>query len=385
MLLQRSIAIPALSILLSLMTSACGSSVSERAGGFISGRGHTSGNGQKTQSNPQQNPVGPNQAGGPIDARPQIPLRVLSYNTFFLPADRAALATSEQRLQYLPDALTRTGSDIIILQEVWTPSAQKSLRDGMLARGYKVYQMEKRTAVPPFFLGNGLMVFTRGAIAPAGKMEFRPWKQTGGFDKYAQKGVLRVPIHVPGIGRVDVYDAHTSFLPWDGEQKNYDYAEADVLLSQITQIADFARTSDAALKILGADVNTAPFVWEPGQGGFDSSKLNRFYSKLREVFEDPFAQVRPQCRYTCDTWDNQNNDLLAQGLFGGNNSFQSLYEPEPNAKLDYVLFAGAAARVVQTGTTMHDEFPLVYNLKSFNSPLSDHFGIFTDLLIPAQL
>lgn len=316
------------------------------------------------------------------DIGPHVNLRVLSYNSFYLPADDVSSATAEQRLYFLPETLAQTGADILILQEVWTPDAQQTLAAGMQARGYQTFIQENKSLVPPFFLGNGLMVFAKSTIKPAGQPEFRGWKNSAGFDKYAQKGMLKVPLQIDGVGRVDVFNAHTSFLPWNGNQHDYNYAERDTLLSQIKQISDWVASSDASLKLLGADLNTAPFVWDRAKGGFDTTRLNGFYEQVRGVLDDPFALVRPDCRFTCDTWDNDHNNLLANGLFGSQNGNSSLYDPEPNAKYDYVLFRGAGAKVARTGTMMHDDFPLRYNNKMINAPLSDHFAVFTDLMIP---
>jgi hypothetical protein len=348
--------------------------------------GSTSGNsgnifeqGKPTKEINKDNQVPPK--GSPEDNIPRVPLRVLSYNTYHLPADRTSLATSEQRLAYLPDALVRTGADIIILQEVWTPVAQETIKSAMVTRGYQFYQNESRSAVPPFFLGNGLIVFAKNSIRPVGPVEFREWTKTAGFDDYASKGLIKVPLQVPGLGRVDVFNAHTSFLPWDGEKKNYDYTEGQTLMSQVTQLSDWVRSSTATVKILGADMNFNPFIWDVSSQRFDVNKKNQFYTKLTENFMDPFLQISPTCRYTCDTWDNQHNNLLAHGLFG-DSSGGSMYDPEPNAKYDYVLYSGKNIKVARTGTAMQEEYPVIYKFETFNSPLSDHFAIATDLLVP---
>jgi len=317
------------------------------------------------------------------DNTPHMKLNVISYNTFLLPADSVALATTEQRLYFLPDALARTGADILILQEVWTDKARETLKTGMAARGYQSYQIDTKSVVPPFFLGNGLMIFAKNTIKPAGKPEFQAWKETAGFDKYAVKGMLRVPFEINGIGRVEVYDAHTSFLPWDGSSHDYNYKEKDKLLSQIAQLTEWARQSNANVKLLGADLNTSPFVWDRAMGGFDTSKANGFYDRVRQVFDDPFAHVRPECPFTCNTWDNDNNNLLANGLFGSQGS-GGLYDPEPNAKYDYVMFSGGNTKVIRTGTALHENYNLTYNGKQLGAPLSDHYAIFTEFAIPLQ-
>jgi len=316
------------------------------------------------------------------DTTPRVNLKVLSYNAYMLPADNLALATSDQRLYYLPDALARTGADIIILQEIWTDKAQQSLMTAMQSKGYQGYLLDSKSLVPPFFLGNGLMIFAKNNIRAAGQPEFMGWRESAGFDRAAKKGSLRVPFELQGIGRVEVYSAHTSFLPWDANNHDYNYTEKDILLSQIQQLTEWARQSTANVKILGADLNTAPFVWDRAMGGFDSSRANGFYERVRQVFDDPFAHVRPECAFTCDTWDNQNNALIANGLFGSRNG--SLYSPEPNARYDYVMFSGAGTRVIKTGTAMHETYNLTYNSKQIAAPLSDHFGIITELAVPLQ-
>lgn len=369
--MQRSIFVRALSasfVATSLIVAGCG------AGGTKS----------KKNEPTVGNTVGPvNTNPSYVDTTPRMNLKVLSYNTFLLPADNVALATSDQRTYFLPDAMARTGADIIILQEVWTEKSQKDLMSSMQTKGYRGYQLESKSLTPPFFLGNGLMIFAKNNLRVAGQPEFQAWQQNAGFDKYAKKGILRVPFEVNGIGRVEVYNAHTSFLPWDGRNHDYNYAEKDILLAQIRQLTEWARLSKANLKILGADLNTAPFVWDRAMGGFDSSRANGFYDRIRQVFDDPFAHVRPECAFTCDTWDNDNNKLLAHGLFGGS-AGGSIYDPEPNARYDYVMFAGPGTKVIKTGTAMHENYNLVYNNKQLVAPLSDHYGILTELAVPLQ-
>jgi hypothetical protein len=312
---------------------------------------------------------------------PRIALRVLSYNAYHLPAVRASLVTSEQRLSYLPDALVRTGADIIILQEVWTPVAQNALAAGMQQRGYRAYKNEDRSVVPPFFLGNGLMVFAKNWLQPAGAVEFREWKEAFGFDDYASKGIIKVPLYAPGVGRVDVFNAHTSFLPWDGDAKNYDFSDAPALMNQVVQLANWAKTSNAAVKILGADMNFHPFVWDARRQSFDTQRTNDFHNALTQAFYDPFMMTQPSCVNTCDTWDNQSNSLVARGLFGEGEG-GGMYDPEPNARYDYVMFAGYDVQVAQVGVAMRETYPVRYDLELFSSPLSDHYAVVTDLLVP---
>jgi hypothetical protein len=361
---------------LAVLWQSCESSMSGDTGGYDTPN--------KSSNEVKKDEAHSSSSASPEENIPRAPLRVLSYNTYHLPADRASLATSEQRLAYLPDALARSGADIIMLQEVWTPVAQDTLKSAMVARGYQFYQSESRSAVPPFFLGNGLLVFAKNKIRPMAPVEFRPWTKTAGYDDYAAKGLIKVPLHVDGIGRVDVFNAHTSFLPWDGERKNYDYKESQTLLSQVAQLSDWVRSSTATVKILGADMNFHPYLWNVAGQEFDKTKKNQFYAKLMENFIDPFMQIAPTCRFNCDTWDNQNNNLLSHGLFG-DSSGRGMYDPEPNAKYDYVLYSGKNIKVASTGTAMHEEFPITYKFATFNSPLSDHFAIVTDLLVPTSL
>lgn len=354
-------------VLAGVVTAACGAGASKS---------------DKTEANTGHGPGPIGTIPSTMDTTPRMNLKVLSYNTYFLPADNLALATSDQRIYYLPDALARTEADIIILQEVWTDKAQQSLKTAMQAKGYQGYVLDSKSLVPPFFLGNGLMIFAKNTIRAAGQPEFLAWRENAGFDRAAKKGALRVPFEVNGLGRVEVYNAHTSFLPWDANNHDYNYTEKDILLSQIQQLTEWARKSTANVKILGADLNTAPFVWDRAMGGFDSSRANGFYDRIRQVFDDPFAHVKPECTFTCDTWDNQNNNLIANGLFGSRDG--SIYDPEPNARYDYVMFSAPGTRVIKTGTAMHETYNLTYNGKQIAAPLSDHYGIITDLAVPLQ-
>ncbi len=63
-------------------------------------------------------------------------LKVVTYNTWFLPNVTCSASHTPERLNDLPVELEKLGADIIALQEVWTIAFRNALLDEMKSRGY---------------------------------------------------------------------------------------------------------------------------------------------------------------------------------------------------------------------------------------------------------
>src|SRR5688572_24601007 len=69
-----------------------------------------------------------------VHAQAPLPLRVLSWNVWGLPAVSTNL---EQRMAALPDATAALDPDVILLQEIWAEADGVTVRRGLERHGYR--------------------------------------------------------------------------------------------------------------------------------------------------------------------------------------------------------------------------------------------------------
>lgn len=298
--------------------------------------------------------------------------KVLTYNTYQLTADPNGSPTLNARRALLADALAATDADVLILQELWPSAARDELTLALADRGYAGSSKERRTLIPPYFYGNGLYVYVKkslGAVSPATMTVFA-FNDMINFDYATNKGAIKVRVDSPDFGAIDVVAAHTSYLAFDGV--DYDYARETKLLNQIRTIGVLMNDAPAPLQILGADVNTNPKRWNKDLKDFDPEEKSGVYKILTEDLGLTDTMAEGAACDPCFTWDNENNQLIRQGIFGGSKA-------EPSQRLDYMLYRGSGVKVTSSQLAMEDEHPFTQGGQPVQLPLSDHFAVLTTL------
>ncbi len=300
-------------------------------------------------------------------------LKVLTYNTYQLTADPNGKPTLDARRALLADALAATGADVLILQELWSTVARADLTSRLAALGYVGSAKEKKTLFPPYFYGNGLYVFVKsslGSVAPAEMTIFASADMIN-FDFFTNKGAIKVRVDSPDLGPIDFVAAHSSYLAFDQDEQDFDRANEPKLLNQIRAIGELMNASPAPLQVLGADLNTHPTVWHPETKAFDPTEKSGVYKILTEELGLSDAAAETGCE-PCYTWDNDNNELIRQGLFGGDKA-------EPNERIDYVMYRGAGVSAESTVLALLDNHVFGTGEQAKELPLSDHFAVMTTL------
>ncbi|WP_218110009.1 endonuclease/exonuclease/phosphatase family protein [Oligoflexus tunisiensis] len=309
---------------------------------------------------------------------------VLTYNAFLLGADDNSNASLKARLNHLPDALSRTAADIIFVQEVWSKGDRKSLVKAMRKRGYLAADMESRSWWPPYFLGNGLLILVRDGISIINEPQFKSFDEVIGNDRFANKGVLKVTVNVPRIGRIDLLTSQTSYLPFDLKRKDFDFTRQATMLGQIRQISSMVKAGSSPYKIFGGDINTHPYVWDAGSGQFDPSRLTPEYNELTQSLHmmDSFDLAKSHCAPSCFTWDNERNEQIKRSTKVSGGTDISGYAP--SSRIDFILVAGADIKGLRSGTAIEETFEIAVDGKVETLHLSDHFGWLTELSFPAM-
>jgi endonuclease/exonuclease/phosphatase family metal-dependent hydrolase len=318
-----------------------------------------------------------------------VTLKVLSYNAYLIGADPNGKPSLDGRLELLPDALAATGADVILMQEVWSASQRAKLAKAMESRGYAGAARETPSLWPPYFYGNGLFVFVKAPLAIDGETAMMRFPQDAllNLDTYTTKGAIRVKVQVPGAGAVDVVAAHTSYLPWRDEQNDYDRSMEPKLFRQVRAVTDFAAQGTSRVKIVAGDFNTDPREWRKATKSFDETTPSGVFKALVDgggLTDAMTAVPSPTCGGACATWDNSRNALIRQGLFDGVPGDTT----EPDARLDWVLAQGEGVTVASTAMVLDEERDVKVKGEGDATsvqrlPLSDHFGVLAELVLPA--
>lgn len=315
---------------------------------------------------------GPGRSSSSLLDESEKTLKVLTYNTYQLTADPNGKPTLDARRALLADALAATDADVLILQELWSTAARDDLANQLASRGYLGSAKERKSIIPPFY-GNGLYVFVKASLGRPGPAKMTIFKGADmiNLDWFTNKGAIKVRVDAPGLGPVDVVAAHSSYLAFDQEAQDFDRANEPKLLNQIRTVGSLMNDDPAPIQILGADLNTHPTVWRPEAKAFDPTEKSGVYKILTEDLGLTDAAAQSGCE-PCYTWDNDRNELIRQGLFGGNKA-------EPNERIDYVLFRGPGVTAESTVLALEANHVFGTGNQAKELPLSDHFAVLTTL------
>jgi endonuclease/exonuclease/phosphatase family metal-dependent hydrolase len=245
-----------------------------------------------------------------------VTLKLLSYNTFGLPAPLGK--ELKKRFAAIPHAID--GFDVVGLQETFTGESQQILDSG-------VYPHAFRQGRTKFYYPQscGLTVLSKHAMAAP---SFRPYRKCATSDCLAEKGILFTRIDVPQIGPVDVYDTHLQ-------------AHEPYELTRIEQIKDLVAF------VKENDLGNPTFLL----GDFNMHEDEDAYGHLQEGL----APV--------DAYRKANPD--GDGFTSGPENPWGSGKGSPE-RIDYVFYLPGKAvdvSIVESSVVLKDK------------PLSDHYGI----------
>ena len=170
------------------------------------------------------------------DVENEVNLTVLTYNVWGIPSWMNKLPRA--RYARIARELGRLHPDLVLLQEVWTKSAEAVVPT---SGGWLVAQAPSLN----FFRRNGLVVLSRMPISGG---EFHPFSESSFPDSLVRKGALKVTVEAPGGQRLNIWNVH---LQADAPR---------VCLRQIKQLAAWVRDADdgQTADLVGGDFNSTP-------------------------------------------------------------------------------------------------------------------------------
>lgn len=176
-------------------------------------------------------------------AQQPIPLRVVSWNVWGLPAVSTNL---EARMAALPDVIAKLEPDVVLLQEVWAESDGMTIRHGLERHGYRYASHLAHTAAGM----SGLFTAAKLPLKNVGFMPFasgRIGHSVWHLEWIAAKGVGTFLVQTP-LGEIQVQNTHLQ-----AQYETDDYAAER--LSQVSQILLLGQSRAQSL-VLGGDFNT---------------------------------------------------------------------------------------------------------------------------------
>ncbi len=278
-------------------------------------------------------------------------LRIVSFNAaiqdlrLFGCSLYCPVAWPRERLRHLPAALATLDADIICLQEMFHPPLQSWLCTQLAAAYPHVAGLD--TPHPPLRVGNELLVLSRFPLHGARLHRFA--QAAAEEQRFASKGFLDLKVEIPGLGSVGLINFHATA---GGARAHPESREMETIRSR--QMAQLLGIADPRRPILlVGDMNAGPHT---------STHIYKELCALELV--DAFAAAGGDGM----TWD-PTNPLVARGR-------ESHLPPQ---RIDHVfLSATLANRVAPRNARMVLQEHTATTPWGY-MPLSDHYGVLTDL------
>ena len=304
--------------------------------------------------------------------------KVLTLNTWLLPAILGTSQDRELRKSLMPSSLASSGADLIALQEVWTTEDQDFLVSQMAERGYPHairvnYDSGGIFGLGRGMMGNGLLAFSKHEVRSA--VHFFPFSGfTRAAEYFAAKGVMHFEVKLPEAGWVDFYNVHLGAVYFDSEKREWSSEQLKSHELQGKELLKFVlETRSNSTQIIAGDLNIHPYEWDSKPGAFSRDRLMPLYahitgegSKDQMTFLDTFHQVNSGSE-AAFTYDRNFNSYVAQGAF----------KSDPSLFCDYVLINRNQNHVVAQTSEIVFNRPLS-GIEGGPHFLSDHFGVITE-------
>ena len=313
---------------------------------------------------------------------PDQRMRILTLNTWFLP--RVLVKHTDERLKRFASVVSELKADVIFLQEVWTSEAQTYIASALRRVGYPYCvtgspKGEVKLYADHFplrgVLGNGLMICARHALAEPEVLQFTDFSRA---DEYmVHKGALRSTTEIPGLGKVDLFNAHLGARSFDVEARAFNREHTRVIENQGREFVGFVSLrKQTPLQIIGADFNVPPYVWDARKREYDNSAPTFLWKFMLQTMKwrDPLSEFDPLISKQ-PTWDTRLNTYVRDASEAG--PFAGL----PSERVDAILLAGQNQSLRAVGGGVAFRKPVGFDDDMNAIQLSDHFGAWVDLEI----
>ncbi len=344
--------------------------------------------------------VAPDSTGAfPCDdeAPPARRLKLLTFNlwTIELPVPRFVFEDSkdiDSRLQLLPEKVLQTGADILVFQEVWREQRKVYLIERFRKLGYP-YSIHNRAhggLLERGALGNGLLIISKYPLSEEPRL-LRFSRYTRAIEYFARKGAIKTSVSVPGLGWVDLVDAHLGSIGTEktnGRADHFNGHNLSILSHQVRELIRFiTRSKSSGIVLAAMDINThyqtlahgsyqATFAPEYAMltcAGLTPAARASADSCLGLV--DTFRRIHGFETEPAWTYDTRSNRYAGNGVFAD----------EPPGVLDYIFVNDNPRLVPVSSEVVFKERPTEMDRTAVRldartrlpAQVSDHYGVLT--------
>ena len=167
-----------------------------------------------------------------------LSLKVVTYNIWGLPSWMTG--SRPGRYPKIARELEQLDPDIVLLQEAWTAKARKA------APANGRWQIARGAGQHTFFQQNGLMTLSKCPIIGG---EFYPFPRAASWDRFVNKGILKVTVQLAGGEVLNIWNVHLQ----EGGPIEVRRAQVRELVSRV-QAAEDGQIAD----LIGGDFNCTP-------------------------------------------------------------------------------------------------------------------------------
>jgi hypothetical protein len=324
-------------------------------------------------------------------------LKLLTFNLWSieLPAPLSAFQDSrdiDSRLALLPEKVLETGADILVFQEVWRDERKVELIRRFRAVGfpYSIRSTPDTGVLDRGALGNGLLIVSKYPLSPDSKL-LRFSKYTRAIEFFGRKGAIKTSVSIPGLGWVDLVDAHLGSISTekkDGHADHFNAHNLSILSHQVRELTRFiSGTTSSGIVLAAMDINTHYHVL--AHGSYQSAFAPE-YTMLTCTGRAPGVRASADsCLGLVDTfrrihgfetepawtYDTKSNRYARGGVFAD----------EPPGVLDYIFVNDNPRLVPVSSEIVFKERPTDRNgiavgldaARRLPAQISDHYGVLT--------
>lgn len=306
-------------------------------------------------------------------------LVILSYNVWMLDAPfQLGALDVEARGAALPQAISRTGADVIALQEVWSPKHKAQLAVGLKQQGYEYsyYENAPRRWWLRGVFGNGLLIASK---IPLNKPEVKN-ERVMSFNTYtrhdeyfAGKGALNVNLQITPQMTVSFYNTHLGAVSYNPLTRRYNHKHELARQNQAQELFNFIKATHRENPIIVAGDFNAHYKI------FSEDRLSHTYGPDHlNLTTYPYSE---KAMGLIDSYHALNGEFTDQYTHDADINLYHEHRPvykfkSPQRTLDYIYVSkNEKLEVAQSQVALTENILIPGRSKAL--PLSDHFGVLT--------
>lgn len=271
----------------------------------------------------------------------------------------------EERTARLPKEIAKLQPDIVIFEEVWNEKRAAHIEELLKPLGYAYAAMKSEARGWILRGGNGLLIVSKLPLDP--RVEAMSFSGATRWDEsflICKKGAIKTRVELEPNHWVDLYATHlgaTSTVVRRERADSFDRRELAAQSAQIHELIDFiARTHTSDDLIMGADLNSHPFVFENGH--YETDRHSDVYRLLT------CADHAPACLHLKDGFDDQRDGAaFSYDTVRNRYAHAADFAVEPPGRIDYTFTLGEHLVATEAKLVITED------------PISDHYGLQTKM------